>query len=351
MKKKLSVVIVNYNVKDYLYQCLDSVKKATEDLSSEIIVVDNHSKDGSVSYLRKHQKGVIFIKSSRNLGFARANNVAIRQSRGEYVLLLNPDTVVGENVLKEAVTFMDEHQDAGGVGVRMLKADGSVAMESRRGLPTPMTAFYKMTGLCNRFPKNKHFAKYYMSYLPWDEPCQIEVISGAFCLLRKEALDKIGLLDEDFFMYGEDIDLSYRLLKGGYTNWYLPLTILHYKGESTEKSSFRYVHVFYDAMLIFFRKHYGTAAMWLTLPVKAAIYFKASVELFRMFVRRVKKALGLPTNLVGRGYKEQVIFNASEMSYEEILKSMNEQSNSDVEFGIYHPENRKIITLEKVISK
>ena len=174
----------------------------------------------------------------------------------------------------------------------MLKVDGTPAMESRRGFPTPLTAFYKMSGLCARFPKSRRFGHYYMGYLPWSSAERIEVISGAFCMVRHEALDRIGLLDEDFFMYGEDIDLSYRLLKGGYENWYVPARILHYKGESTHKSSFAYVHVFYDAMFIFFRKHYGHLSLLFSVPVKGAILVKATAALFKMLIGRVRKSLG-----------------------------------------------------------
>ena len=310
MALKLSVIIVNYNVKYYLDQCIRSVlrafevmKKASSSDSSvneevaEIIVVDNHSADGSVDYLEKRYPQMLypmvrFVRSAHNLGFARANNIAIRQSRGEYVLLLNPDTIVGEDALKASVDFMDAHEDAGAVGVRMLGAQGRRAMESRRGLPTPMVSFFKMLGFCNRWPHHRLFGKYYMGYLPWDEPCQIEVVSGAYCMLRRKALDEVGLLDEDFFMYGEDIDLSYRVLKGGYHNYYLPVDILHYKGESTQKSSFRYVHVFYEAMLIFFRKHYSGMTFLLSLPIKTAIYAKALMALVGMLSERMRKSLG-----------------------------------------------------------
>jgi len=289
---KLTVVIVSYNVRDYIAQCLLSLSRALQGLEAEVYVVDNHSHDDTVAYLREQFPEVTVIASNHNLGFARANNIAICQTQGSYVLLLNPDTIVAETTISEAVAFMDDHPEAGGLGVRMLRDDGFDAKESRRGLPTPSVAFYKMSGLCSRFPKSRRFGHYYMGYLPWDEPAQIEVISGAFCLLRREALNKIGLLDEDFFMYGEDIDLSYRLLKGGYQNWYLPAKILHYKGESTQKSSFRYVHVFYDAMLIFFRKHYAHASLLLSLPIKAAIYGKAFVELCRMQLQRARRSLG-----------------------------------------------------------
>jgi len=221
---KLSVVIVNYNVKYYLEQCLCSLYRAIDNLSAEILVVDNASMDDSEAYITERFPNITYIYNKENLGFARANNIAIRQSRGEYVLLLNPGTIVGEDALKASVDFMDVHEDAGAVGVRMLGAQGRRAMESRRGLPTPMVSFFKMLGFCNRWPHHRLFGKYYMGYLPWDEPSQIEVVSGAYCMLRRKALDEVGLLDEDFFMYGEDIDLSYRVLKGGYHNYYLPVS-------------------------------------------------------------------------------------------------------------------------------
>lgn len=289
---KLSVIIVSYNVRYYLQQCLDSLHRALDGIEAEICVIDNHSKDDTISFMRKYGHGVRFIASNSNNGFAKANNIAIRQTSGEFVLLINPDTIVGEDTIKDCLGFMEAHENAGGVGVRMLKCDGKDAMESRRGLPSPMTAFYKMCGLCAKYPKSRRFGKYYMGYLSWDKPERIEVISGAFCMMRRAALDKVGLLDEDFFMYGEDIDLSYRLLKGGFENWYVPAKILHYKGESTQKSSFRYVHVFYEAMLIFFKKHYGHLSFLLSIPIKAAIYLKASWALVRMLSEQVHKMLG-----------------------------------------------------------
>lgn len=308
---KLTVVIVNYNVKYYVGQCLISLMRALQDIETEIYVVDNHSHDGSVEYLQENFPGAHVIASNHNLGFARANNIAIRQSVGEYVLLLNPDTVVGENTISESISFMDGHPDAGGLGVKMLKSDGTCANESRRGLPTPLTSFYKMSGLCARYPQSKRFGRYYMGYLPWDEPAQIEVVSGAYCMLRRSALDKIGLLDEDFFMYGEDIDLSYRLLKGGYANWYLPVHILHYKGESTHTSSFRYVHVFYEAMFVFFKKHYGHMSFLLSIPIKVAIYTKAFFALVNMLAKSVGKMLGF-TSRNGNRFPEYLFLGSRE---------------------------------------
>lgn len=275
---KLSIVIVSYNVRSYLEACLQSVRKALEGIEGEVFVVDNHSSDDTVSVLRSQYSWVRLIENQENLGFAKANNIAIRQSQGDYVLLLNPDTVVGEQTLRSALLFMDEHPKAGGAGVMMLNTDGTRAPESRRALPTPWVSCLKMLGFTKR---------YYMSHLPWDAPGRIDVVSGAFCLLRKDALDKIGLLDEDFFMYGEDIDLSYRLLKAGWENWYLPYAIVHHKGKSTQKSDYRYVHIFYQAMLIFFRKHYSHLSIFYTLPVKMAIYFRASIALIDLLRKKM----------------------------------------------------------------
>jgi len=267
---KLSIVIVSYNVRGYLENCLQSVSRALEGIEGEVFVVDNHSDDDSVETVRTQYPWVRLIENQENMGFSRANNIAIREARGEYVLLLNPDTIVEEATLREVLRFMDEHLKAGGAGVMMHNADGSLAPESRRALPTPWVSCLKMLGFTKR---------YYMSHLPWDQPGKIEVISGAFCFLRKKALDEVGLLDEDFFMYGEDIDLSYRLLKSGWENWYLPYPITHFKGKSTQKSDYRYVHIFYKAMLIFFRKHYSHLSIFYALPVKMAIYFRAAIAL------------------------------------------------------------------------
>ena len=275
---KLSVVIVSYNVRSYLEECLKSVQKALEGIEGEVFVVDNHSDDDSVETIRNEYPWVKLIVNLENLGFAKANNQAIRKAQGDYVLLLNPDTVVCQDTVRGVLAFMDEHPKAGGAGVMMCYEDGSRAPESRRAVPTPWVAARKMLGFTRR---------YYMSDLPWDQPCRIEVVSGAFCLLRHQALKSVGLLDEDFFMYGEDIDLSYRLLKGGWENWYLPYSIIHYKGKSTLKSDYRYVHIFYQAMLIFFQKHYSHLSFVYTIPVKMAIYFRASIALIDILRKKL----------------------------------------------------------------
>ncbi len=278
VKVQLSVIIVNYNVKYYLEQCLESVRRASEGLQVEVFVVDNLSTDGSIAYLRERFPHVTFIENTENVGFARANNQAIRISSGKYVLLLNPDTIVLEHTFSDFIRFMDEHPEAGGAGAYMLRTDGTFAPESRRGLPTPFVAFCKMSGLASVLPKSRLFGRYYMRYLDENEANEIEIISGAFMFLRREALDKVGLLDEDFFMYGEDIDLSYRIIRSGYSNYYAPFPIIHFKGESTKKTSYFYVKTFYDAMLIFYKKHYPRSNFLIALFIKSAIQLKMMQE-------------------------------------------------------------------------
>ena len=379
---KISVVIVNYNVKYYVGQCIDSVRRALQGIDSEIIVVDNHSRDGSVDYLSKIE-GVRIIESGHNLGFSKANNIAIRQSTAEYVLMLNPDTIVAEDAIRMIIDFADSHPQAGGIGVRMHNDWGTTARESRRGLPSPMTSFYKIIGLSKRLPQHRKYGRYYMGWLPWDSPSRIEVVSGACFLVRRKALDEVGLMDEDYFMYGEDIDISYRLLKGGWENWFVPADIIHYKGESTQKTSFNYVHVFYNAMLIFMRKHYSHLSWLIIWPLQIAVYFIALLALMATLFDRMKKSLGF-----GGRYKIEFpvlylegsntmkekcraiamrkglsvidslddckqnivvrVFDPSEMSYADIIKHMSESANNRVRLGLYHNDKDIIITQMEV---
>lgn len=286
---KLSVIIVNYNVEYFLEQCLRSVEKALERTEGEVIVVDNASVDGSVDMVRKEFPEVRLIANEENVGFSKANDQAIEWSEAEYVLLLNPDTVVEEDTFEKVLAFMDEHPKAGGLGVKMLDGKGRFLPESKRALPTPEVAFYKIFGLSALFPWSKRFGKYHLSYLDPDKVHRIEVLSGAFMLLRRSALEEVGYLDTSFFMYGEDIDLSYRLIQGGYENYYYPHTrIIHYKGESTKKSSINYVIVFYKAMLIFAEKHFSQRNRRLfTFLVRFAIYFRAFLAILNRGVRRI----------------------------------------------------------------
>lgn len=257
--------------------------------AAEVWVVDNQSVDGSVQMVREKFPWVKLIANQDNVGFSKANNQAMLQSNCKYQLLLNPDTVIEEDTLKKVVDYMDEHPDVGGLGVRMVDGKGIFLPESKRGLPTPAVAFYKIFGLSKLFPKSKRFARYHMGNLSEFETNEIEILSGAFMLMRKEALDKVGLLDETFFMYGEDIDLSYRIILGGYKNVYFPETrIIHYKGESTKKSSVNYVFVFYRAMVIFAQKHFSqNNAKLFSFCINAAIYFRAGLALLNRFFRKI----------------------------------------------------------------
>lgn len=286
---KLSIIIVNYNVKHFLEQCLHSVLKAVKNCSAEIFVVDNNSVDGSAQLIREKFPNIQFIQNTENVGFSKANNQAIKLSKGKYILLLNPDTVVEEDTFEKVVDFMDKHPEAGGLGVKMIDGKGTFLPESKRGLPTPWVAFYKMFGLSKLFPKSHKFGKYHLSYLNENEIHEIDVLAGAFMLMRKIALDKVGLLDETFFMYGEDIDLSYRIQQGGFKNYYFPeTTIIHYKGESTKKGSLNYVKVFYNAMIIFAKKHFpGGKAGIFALLIQLAIYFRALISVSKRIVEKI----------------------------------------------------------------
>jgi len=286
---KLSVVIVNYNVRHFLDQCLQSVYKSIGSMDAEVFVVDNHSVDGSIEMIQEFYPQVKLIANKDNVGFSKANNQAILASKGEYVLLLNPDTVVEEDTFIKCVDFMDSHEDAGAMGVKLIDGKGKFLPESKRGLPTPKVAFYKISGISRLFPRSSQFGKYHMGHLPENETNSIEVLSGAFMFIRRKALDQAGLLDEDFFMYGEDIDLSYRITKIGYRIYYHPQTrVIHYRGESTKKSSVNYVFVFYQAMIIFANKHFmPNQAKLYGLIIRFAVYLRASLSVIHRLVLKL----------------------------------------------------------------
>ncbi|MBC7777314.1 MAG: glycosyltransferase, partial [Phycisphaerae bacterium] len=283
---RLSVVIVNYNVRHFLEQALGSVRRALQGIEGEVWVVDNNSADDSVRMVRERFPEVKLIGNTDNPGFAVANNQAIRQSTGEYVLLLNPDTLVEEDTFLKCLTFMDAHPDAGALGCKLLDGSGKFLPESKRGFPTPWVAFCKTFGLSTLFPRSPIFNRYHLGHLPENETNEVDVLAGCFMFLRKAALDKSGLLDEAFFMYGEDIDLSYRIQQAGFKNYYFPETkIIHYKGESTKKGTLNYVRTFYQAMIIFARKHFsGPGAGLFVLMLQGAIWFRAGLTLFRNFL-------------------------------------------------------------------
>jgi GT2 family glycosyltransferase len=293
----LSVIIVNYNVKYFLEQCLCSVRKAIGQMSVatgvsnvEVWVVDNNSKDGSIEYLQPRFPFVQFIKNSVNQGFSKANNQGLQKAKGKYILFLNPDTILPEDAFTSCVAFMETTDDAGALGVQMIDGTGQYLKESKRGFPSMWVSFCKMSGLTRWFPHSKIFARYYMGHLSNQQVNKIDILSGAFMLIRKSLLDETGGFDEQFFMYGEDIDLSYRLQQTGYHNYYYPeCTIIHFKGESTRKDS-KYVRQFYKAMVQFVQKHIHGELAWLyTGLLEAVIWLRAAVT----FVSREHRELSV----------------------------------------------------------
>ena len=291
---ELTVVIVNYRVKYLLEQTLRSVEQAMQGMAGEVIVVDNLSGDDSIAFSRERHPDVTFIENQENVGFARANNQAIMQARGEFTLILNPDTIITPRCLQEGIAWMRSHPKCGAIGARMMDGNGVFLPESKRSFPTPWVSFCKIFGLSKLFPRSPWFAKYHLRYLSDLEPQCIDILSGAYMLCRTNVLQQLGGFDEDFFMYGEDIDLSYRIVKAGYENWFLPTPMVHYKGESTHKDSMRYVKVFYDAMLIFYRKHFPRFNLIFYPIVKLGVIIRAGLAMARRLVKRILPSGGKP---------------------------------------------------------
>ncbi len=297
----VSVVIVNYNVCEFLEQALRSVERASEGLSVEVFVVDNNSVDDSVEMVEECFPEVRVIANGDNVGFSVANNQAIRQARGAYLLILNPDTIIREDTLTTAVDFFEAHPEAGALGCKILNPDGTFARESRRAFPTPSVAFYRISGLSRLFPKSPRFGRYNMSYLPLDEVAEVDALSGSCMFVRRAAVyddgkgregekgGGAGLFDEDFFMYGEDLDWCYRIQQAGWKIYYTPETeIIHYKGESTKKGELRYVRLFYGAMIRFAEKHFhgrysGLFVTFLRVGVVARAALSVMANTFRQY--------------------------------------------------------------------
>jgi O-antigen biosynthesis protein len=289
---QLSVIIVNYNVKYFLEQCLCSVIKACKNIEAEIIVVDNNSTDGSREFLSPKFNTVKFTWNTDNTGFAKANNQALQQATGTYILFLNPDTIVPEDCFEECIGFFKTHENAGALGIRMIDGTGKFLKESKRAFPSPLTSLYKLSGLTKLFPHSKTFAKYHLGHLSEKENHEVDVLAGAYMMIPKKILDKTGSFDETFFMYGEDVDLSYRIQKAGYKNYYFAQsTIIHFKGESTKKGSLNYVRMFYSAMSLFVKKHYsGSRAGLFNFLIHTGIFLRAILALAGKFLKKI----GLP---------------------------------------------------------
>ncbi len=279
----LSIIIVNYNVKHFLEHCLLSVERACAKLSAEVFVVDNNSQDGSVEMVRSKFSGVKLIANTNNIGFAKANNQAVKVAKGKYILYLNPDTILEEDCLEKCVAYMEANEKVGALGPKLIDGKGIFLPESKRGFPSAWVAFCKISGLSSLFKNSKRFNKYHLGYLAENETNEVDVLVGCFMLCRKKVIDEVGSFDETYFMYGEDIDLSYQINKAGYKNIYFPeTTVIHYKGESTKKGSMNYVRMFYKAMIIFAKKNFtsGKKGLYVFL-ITLAIYFRAVLAFFR----------------------------------------------------------------------
>ena len=293
----LSIIIVSYNVKYFLEQCLYSVQKAIEGKNAEVIVIDNNSADKSVEYLQYSFPWVKFVANNENKGFATANNQGWKMASGEYILFLNPDTIIGESCLWQSINMLQQRNDLGALGIHMLDGSGRFLPESKRGFPSPQAAFYKLTGLIKIFPHSKNIARYYLGNLPEKQNNEIDVLTGAYMMVKKEVLEKTGGFDERFFMYGEDIDLSYRIKQAGFKNYYLAdCSIIHFKGESTKKD-FLYTKLFYKAMRIFVEKHYEKESRLFSILVQLAIGISGMFAFIGQFFLR-RPSLPGPNKMV-----------------------------------------------------
>jgi len=253
----ISVIIVNYKVPYFLEQCLASLTPALEGLQSEVIVIDNNSEDISRDYLEPKFPWVNFIWEKNNHGFSRANNIGLKLAKGNHILFLNPDTIIPEHAIRSCIQKFNADKSFGAIGVKMISGNGAYLPESKRGLPSPKASFFKMTGITKLFPRSEFFSGYYLGHLDINKTAVVDVLAGAFMMLSRKAAEETKGFDEDFFMYGEDIDLSFRIQRSGLKNLYFPdVTIIHFKGESTQRSSASYNKHFYGAMKLFLKKHY-----------------------------------------------------------------------------------------------
>ncbi len=358
---KLSVVILNYNVRYFLEQCLYSVQKAIEKLDAEIIVIDNNSTDDSCEMVKSLFSNVILLENNENKGFSKANNQAVKFAKGEYVCILNPDTAVAEDTFLKVLNFAATQENLGAVGVYFMDGTGNFLPESKRNLPTPKASILKLTGFVK---------KYYASYLHETETGEVAVLAGAFMLLKRTVYNEVNGFDEDYFMYGEDIDLSYKLMKAGYKNHYFGFAgILHYKGESPQNDE-AYLERFYGAMRIFYKKHFNTNIVF-DVSVKVAVtmakqarMMKKSKKPFKVLllqkayfitenptlIEAISPKLNIPLQMVSKNFPEgtqientMLIFDAEYIEYAQIFRLMHRFKNKGNAFRIRPPKCNFII--------
>ena len=310
---ELSIIIVNYNVKEFLQNLLHSIEKASSNILKEIIVVDNASDDGSVEVIKEKFPSVKLLENKNNVGFGRANNQGLAIAKGKYILFINPDCIVSEDTLDKMISFFESHPDCGLAGCKILNSDGTLQLACRRSFPGPWTSFTKVTGLSNIFPTSKIFARYNLTYLDENKTYEVDAVSGSFMMIRKEVYQKTNGFDEQFFMYGEDLDLCYRVQKNDYKVFYVHSTqIIHYKGESTKRSNLDETKLFYDAMHLFVKKHLSSFPL-VELILRSAIGFR------KIFAFLGKRKLSLYT-----AFTDFIIFDLSLFAAETFYKSITE---------------------------
>ena len=309
----LSVIIVNYNVKEFLQNLLHSIEKASANLSKEIIVVDNASDDGSVEVIREKFPYVNLIENKINVGFGKANNQGLAIAKGNYILFINPDCIVSEDTLDKMISFFGGHSDCALAGCKILNSDGTLQLACRRSFPGPWTSFTKVTGLSNLFPKSRIFARYNLTYLDENKTYEVDAVSGSFMMMRKTVYDNVGGFDEQFFMYGEDLDLCYRIQKAGHKVFYVHSTqVIHYKGESTKRSNLDETKLFYDAMHLFVKKHLSSFPL-VEIILRSAIGFR------KLFAFIGKRKLSLYSAIA-----DVLLFNISLFAAEKFYKNITE---------------------------
>ena len=352
---RLSVIIVNYNVRNFLELCLLSVLKASKNIQTEIIVVDNNSSDGSYELILEKFPQIIPLRNSENLGFSKANNQGVAIAKGEYVLILNPDTVVAEDTFDKIISYSDTKENFGALGVKFIDGTGNFLPECKRNFPSVKIAFQKLLGFSN---------KYYANQIDNNENKEVEILSGAFMLLKRDVYLKNDGFDEDYFMYGEDVDLSYKLTNRGYRNYYYgAATIIHYKGESTLKDK-HYLKNFYGAMQIFYKKHFKinnlvrysmnvifkgvmtSGAFWKidsskqNLLGNSLIYIGNDLQIYENIRSRIQTkttefCTSIPTTI--ENY-ELIILDSSFLSFGEIIKTFEKLRSIKIKKRI-RPEN------------
>ena len=319
----LSVVIVNYNARHFLQICLDALQVALDGINAETIVIDNISTDDSCAVIKSQYTWVTLIENNENVGFGRANNQGFDIAKGKNILILNPDTIVQKSTLLESLELIKNDSKVGAVGVRMLDGSGNFLPESKRGLPTPQTAFYKAFGLSSLFPKSERYARYYLGHLPEAKTTEIEVLAGAYMMCSAHILKECAGFDEDFFMYGEDIDLSYRITQKGYKNIYLATApIIHFKGESAGRDAV-WAQRFYDAMYLFSEKHFSENGKLYNYLINCGIKFKKIIS-------TSKKISTTKTDL--SNLQLTIVSNTEAKGYDEFSKSFkNVEYHNDVQ--------------------